>query len=260
MLLDDKVLIITGVGPGMGCKLALVGSAEGAKVAIAARSKDFIDEVAQQITAAGGQAIAIPTDVGDTTQCERLAAATLKAFGRIDGLINSAYRFRGGHKLEDNDLTEWQITMDATCYGALRMTKAVIPAMKQQGGGAIVNVSTRSVVQAISGEGAYVVAKAAMHGATRHLATELGPYNIRVNAPRMGWLWGVPVQEHLRSAAQAKGVPEQQLIDNVRNQIPLGVIPPDEECAKSVLFFVSDYSKMVTGTSMDINGGQYMAA
>jgi NAD(P)-dependent dehydrogenase (short-subunit alcohol dehydrogenase family) len=208
----------------------------------------------------GGQAIAVPTDVGDVGQCERLAAAALEAFGRIDGLVNSAYRFSYAHKLEDNDLTEWQVTMDATCYGALRMIKAVLPAMKRQGGGAIVNISSRSVVQPVPGEGAYVVAKAAIHGATRHLAVELGAYNIRVNAPRMGWLWGVPVQNHLTHAAKTKGVPVQQLIDDIASQIPLGVIPPDEECAKSVLFFVSDYSRMVTGTSMDINGGQFMAA
>lgn len=260
MLLKDKVLIITGVGPGMGRKLASVGAAEGAKVAIAARSKGFIAEVAQEIASAGGQAIAIPTDVGDQAQCEHLAAATFEAFGRIDGLINSAYRFSYAHRLEDHGLDEWQVTMDATCYGALRMIKAVLPAMKRQRHGAIVNISTRSVVQPVSGEGAYVVAKSALHGATRHLAVELGPYNIRVNSPRMGWLWGVPVQTHLRNMAVTKGVPEQLLIDEVRSTIPLGVIPPDEECAKSVLFFVSDYSRMVTGTSMDINGGQYMAA
>ena len=260
MLVRGKAIIITGVGPGMGRKLASIGSAEGAQIAIAARSPGFIGEVAAEISAQGGQAIAVPTDVGDFEACNRLAAAALEAFGRIDGLINSAYRFSSAHRLEDHDLGEWQLTMEATCFGALRMIKAVLPAMKRQGGGAIVNVSSRSVVQPIPGENPYVAAKAALEGATRQLALELGPYNIRVNAARMGWLWGAPVQNHFREAAAAKGVPEEQLIDAVRRTIPLGVIPPDEECAKSVLFFVSDYSRMVTGTSMDVNGGQYMAA
>jgi len=260
MLLKDKVVIITGVGPGMGRKLALVGAAEGAKVVIAARSADYLDEVAREVVSAGGEAHPVPTDVGDMAQCQRLADAAVARFGRIDGLVNSAYLYSRSQPLETHDLSEWQANLDITCFGALRMIKAVLPAMKRRREGAIVNVSTRSTVEPNPGEGGYVTAKAALHGATRQLAAELGPYNIRVNSPRMGWLWGVPVQTHLRSMAMARGVPEQQIIDEVRAKIPLGVIPPDEECAKSVLFFVSDYSRMVTGTSMDINGGQYMAA
>ena len=259
MLLRDKVVIITGVGPGMGRKLAAIGAAEGAKIAVAARSEGFVREVTEEITAQGGQAIGVPTDVTDEAQCEQLAAATLEAFGRIDGLINSAYLFGGG-PLDTHGLDRWVQGMDITFFGSMRMIKAVIPTMKNQRAGAIVNISTRSVVQPIAGEGAYVAAKAALHGATRQLAAELGPFNIRVNAPRMGWLWGAPVQGHLHHMAAARGVSEQQIIDGITATIPLGVIPPDEECAKSVLFFVSDYSRMVTGTSLDINGGQYMAA
>jgi NAD(P)-dependent dehydrogenase (short-subunit alcohol dehydrogenase family) len=259
MLLKDKVVIITGVGPGMGRKLASIGAAEGAKIAVAARSEGFIREVTEDIIAEGGQAIGIPTDVTEDAQCEHLASATLEAFGRIDGLINSAYLFGGG-PLDTHGLDRWIQGMDITFFGAMRMIKAVIPTMKRQRDGAIVNISTRSVVQPIAGEGAYVAAKAALHGATRQLATELGPFNIRVNAPRMGWLWGAPVQGHLHHMAAARGVSEQEIIDGIAATIPLGVIPPDEECAKSVLFFVSDYSRMVTGTSLDINGGQYMAA
>jgi NAD(P)-dependent dehydrogenase (short-subunit alcohol dehydrogenase family) len=260
MLLRDKVVMVTGVGPGMGRKLALIGAAEGAKIAVAARSKGFVEEVAQEISTQGGQAIAVPTDVTDSAQCERLVAATCDAFGRVDGLINSAYVFGGGQPLETHGLDQWTSNMDVTFFGAMRMIAAVVPVMKQQRDGAIVNVSTRSVVQPIAGEGGYVAAKSALHGATRQLAAELGPFNIRVNAPRMGWLWGIPVQNHLRHMALAQGVPEQQLIDRITSTIPLGVIPPDEECAKSVLFFVSDYARMVTGTSLDINGGQYIAA
>jgi NAD(P)-dependent dehydrogenase (short-subunit alcohol dehydrogenase family) len=244
----------------MGRKLALIGATEGAKIAVAARSKGFIQEVAQEISARKGQAIAVPTDVTDSAQCEHLVAATCEAFGRVDGLINSAYVFDGGKPLDTHGIDHWIGNMDVTFFGAMRMIAAVAPVMKQQRDGAIVNVSTRSVVQPIAGEGAYVAAKSALHGATRQLAAELGPFNIRVNAPRVGWLWGVPVQNHLHAMALARGVPEQELIDSITSAIALGVIPPDEECAKSVLFFVSDYARMVTGTSLDINGGQYMAA
>lgn len=259
MLLKDKVIIVTGVGPGMGQKLALIGAAEGARVAVSARSKGFIEEIAQQIEAKGGEAIAVPTDVADQGQCDRLAARAIEAFGRIDGLINSAYAHDPFGPFEETDLAGWEKNFSVTFFGALRMAKSVLPQMKKQKGGAIVNVSSMTTVQPYHGEGAYGSAKSAMNGATRFLAAELGKYNIRVNVTRMGRLWGVPVQNALGQIAKAQNVPVQSLIDAWGKLNPFGIIPPDEECAKSVLFFVSDYSKMVTGASLDINGGEYMA-
>lgn len=259
MLLKDKVIIVTGAGPGMGSKLALIGAGEGAKVAVSARSKGFIEEIVAEIKRKGGQAIAVPTDVGNQAQCDRLAAATKEAFGRIDGLVNSAYAHDPFGPIEHTDLKAWEENFSVTFFGALRMVKSVLPVMKAQRQGAVVNVSSMTTVQPYLGEGAYGSAKSALNGATRFLAAELGQYNIRVNVTRMGRLWGVPVQGALEAIAKAKGVPQQVMVDEWAKLNPFGVIPPDEECAKSVLFFVSDYSKMVTGASLDINGGEYMA-
>src|SRR5579883_1101108 len=261
MLLRDKVIIITGVGPGMGRKLALIAAEEGARVAICSRTKDFIDGVVGEIKSEGGQAIAVPTDVGDSAQCERLAAATLEAFGTIDGLVNSAYAHGPmTATFENSDLGEWQANMNITCFGALRMVKAVLPAMKAQRCGAVVNVLSMASVKPMPGEEDYATAKGALNTATRQLANELGKYNIRVNGARMGWLWGASVQGYVKADAAARGIPEQQIIDFISNRIAPRVIPPDEECAKSVLFFVSDYAKMVTGATLDINGGEYMSS
>lgn len=257
MLLKDKVVIITGVGPGMGCKLATIGAAEGAKVAIAARSEGFVKEVAEEVASQGGHAIAVPTDVTDETACERLAAATLEAFGRIDGLINSAYLFGGG-PLDTHGLDRWIQGMDITFFGSMRMIKAVIPTMKAQRDGAIVNISTRSVVAPIAGEGAYVSAKAALHGATRQLAAELGHYNIRVNTAVMGWMWGTPVEGYVGYMAQQSGRPVDEVKAGIAANIALGHIPPDQDCAKSILLLLSDYACEVTGAALDINGGEYM--
>jgi len=260
MLLKDKIIIITGVGPGMGLKMAQIGAAEGAKVALAARSEGFIKEAAAEIAAKGGKAIAVPTDVADMAQCQRLADATVEAFGTITGLVNSAYAHGPmGASFEAGDLAEWMANMNVTCFGALRMAKAVLPAMKKGGGGAIVNVGTMAAVKPMPGEEDYATAKAAMNGATRQLAKELGKYNIRVNMTRMGWMWGASVQGYVKWASQAQGVSEETLLEPIIRNIPIGVMPPDEECAKTVLFFVSDYSKMVTGATLDVNGGEYMA-
>jgi NAD(P)-dependent dehydrogenase (short-subunit alcohol dehydrogenase family) len=243
----------------MGRKMCLIAAAEGAKVAVSARSEDFIRSVAEEIGAAGGQAIWVPTDVGDDEQCRRLARRTLDAFGRIDGLVNSARHRNPPATLAEGDLALWHANMDVTCFGALRMTQAVLPAMRRQQDGAIVNVSTISTVRPYPGEADYAVAKAALNGLTRQLAHELGPDNIRVNTARMGWLWGTSIQRFMTRKAAAENVPEEQLIRQVEATIPLRRIPPDEECAKSVLMLISDYARMVTGATLDINGGEYMA-
>ena len=258
MLLKDRVVIITGVGPGMGRKLALQTAAEGAKVAVSARSQSFVDEVVQEIEAAGGSAIGVLTDVAEDTDCDRLAARTLDAFGRIDGLVNSAYRHKDFITFEDGDLAEWQANMNVTHFGALRMVRAVLPAMKRQGGGAIVNVSTKSSVKMVAGEGDYGTAKAAMNAATRQLATELGKYGIRVNVARMGWMWGVPVERALERRAAAQGITMDEIKASVAARIPLGRIPTDEECARTVIFLLSDYSSAMTGAALDVNGGEVM--
>ena len=259
MLLKDKVVIITGVGPGMGRKLAVIGAAEGAKVALAARSKDYVAQVTEEVRAAGGEAIGVPTDVDDADQCNALAKATLDKWGHVDGLINSAYMHGPFATFEESTIEGWQAIMSVNCFGALRMVKAVLPAMKARREGSIVNVSSMSSVQPYAGGAGYATSKAGVEGATRQLAKELGAYNIRVNATRMGRMDGVPWHQGRSIMAQMAGQTEEEVEASFRKLISLGKLPPDDDCAKSVLFFVSDYSRVITGTALDINGGEYMA-
>jgi len=258
MLLKDMSVIITGVGPGMGRKLALLAAAEGAKVAVSARSEGFVREVVAEIEAGGGTAIGVPTDVAQMAQCQNLADSALEAFGRIDGLVNSAYAHNEFLPFEDREIEVWQANMNVTHFGALRMVKAVLPAMKRQKAGAIVNVSTKSSLKMVVGEGDYGTAKAAMNAATRQLATELGKYGIRVNVARMGWMWGPPVEGALQRRAAAQGITMDEIVAKVSAGIPIGRIPTDAECARAVVFLLSDYSSAMTGAALDVNGGEYM--
>ncbi|WOK37435.1 SDR family oxidoreductase [Sphingomonas sp. C3-2] len=258
MLLKDKVVVISGVGPGMGQAMARVAAAEGAKVALGARNQAFIDEVADEIRAAGGQAIAVSTDIASKDQCEALAKATVDAFGRIDGLVNTAYTHGAWVTVDEADPEDWARVFDINCLGALRMSQAVLPAMKDAGGGAIINVSTMSSVNPFPGEGGYATGKGGMTTMMKHMAKDFGRFNVRVNATRMGWIGGKPVYDFVDRRV-AGGDKREDVIAEITDRIPLGVIPPEAECAKSVLFFVSDYSSMVTGATLDVNGGQYMA-
>jgi len=258
-MLADKVVIITGIGPGMGRKLALEATKAGAKLALAARSRDFLEGVAREVEAAGGAAIAVPTDVSRPEDCARLAAAAIQRFGRVDGLVNSAYGSGPFVPFEEADLADWRGAIEVTLFGSLQMIKAVLPQMKAQGDGAIVNVSTMETRKPLPGHGAYTVPKAALAGATRQLAVELGRYNIRVNSAVPGWMWGAPVEGYMTAAAKESGTSVEAMKAGIAANIPLGRIPPDEECAKSVLMLLSDYASQVTGAALEVNGGEYVS-
>jgi NAD(P)-dependent dehydrogenase (short-subunit alcohol dehydrogenase family) len=258
MILQGKTVAITGIGPGMGRKLAIAAAAQGANVALAARSVPFLHQVAAEIEAAGGHAIAVRTDVSSMADCENLVAKTEAAFGRIDGLVNSAYYHPDWSDFEGADLDQWAQAYDVACMGALRTTRAALPLMKSQGAGAIVNISTLATRKPMIGEGGYAIAKAGLSQVTRQLAVELGKYGIRVNQTVMGWMMGAPVQGYIDSMVAA-GRKQEDVVGEITARIPLGRIPPDQDCAKAVLFLLSDFASEVTGASLEVNGGEWPA-
>ena len=253
-MLRDKVVVITGIGPGMGRKLALEAAKAGARLVLAARSTGFVEGVAKEI---GANAVAVTADVSKQADCDRLAATAVEKFGRIDGLVNSAYGAAEFLSLEDGNLDDWRRAMDVTLFGSLQMVKSVLPHMKKTGG-SIVNVSTMETRKPIVGHGSYVIPKVALSGATRQLAAELGKYGIRVNSAVMGWMWGTPVEGYVNYMAQQSGQSVDQVKAGISANIALGHIPPDQDCAKSIILLLSDYACEVTGASLDINGGEFM--
>lgn len=258
MLLKDKVIIISGVGPGMGQTMAKIAAREGAMVGLGARNQDFLDEITKEIEADGGRAVSLSTDVTNADQCRALADKVQSKFGRVDGLVNSAYNHGSWATADVADPEEWASVYDVNCIGALRMGQAVLPAMKATGGGAIVNVSTMATVNPFPGEAAYAASKGGLGVLTKHMAMDFGKSGVRVNACRMGWIGGAPVYAYIDNQV-SMGRPRDEVVAEITGRIPLGIIPPEEDCAKAVLYFVSDYANVVTGTTLDVNGGQYMA-
>ena len=265
MILKNKVVIVTGIGPGLGIKLALCAALEGAAgVVLASRSTEKLERAVSQIAELSPttEVLAIPTDICDEAQCQSLVTATLDRFGRIDALVNSAYEHGKFESIEHADLAVWRSVMETNLIGTMQLTKAVVPAMKTQGGGAIVMINTQAtrkpVVLEMGGESGYAASKAALANTVKYLALELGKYGIRVNSAFMGWMWGEPVQNYVRYQAHKSGISEQEVIAGVARHIPLGKISTDEDCAKAAMFLVSDYANAVTGAGLDINGGEYM--
>jgi NAD(P)-dependent dehydrogenase (short-subunit alcohol dehydrogenase family) len=260
MILADEVVIVSGVGPGLGAKLAARAAAEGAKVVMAARSTQVMDQVAKEVAEAGGEAVGVPCDVRKEEDVAAVVRTAVERFGAVTGLVNSAYSHPGFHDLLVTPEKQVRRTMDIVLHGALNMARAVVPHMTVAGRGSIVNVGTMSTRQPLRGEGGYAIAKAAMGCATQYLALELGVHGIRVNQAVLGWLDGPGVRFYLKMTAEQRGVSEQDVYDEIAGRNPLGRIPTDEACAGAILYLLSRYASEVTGAVLDVNGGEHMPA
>jgi NAD(P)-dependent dehydrogenase (short-subunit alcohol dehydrogenase family) len=260
MLLKDKVVIVSGIGPGLGQELSTLAAKEGAAaVVLAARTQEKLDAAEQEINSLGlgTKTMKMPTDIADQAQCRALAEAAAAEFGRIDVLFNSAYNPGAFEPIETADMEGWRQAVDVNLFGTMYLTQACIPHMKEAGG-AIVMIATMVEHKPMATQGGYGASKMALRAATKHLALELGKYNIRVNSVHMGWMWGPNVEMYFNWQSRSTGRSQEELIAEVVENIPLGEIPDDGECAKAALFFGSDYSKVVTGAALDVNGGEYM--
>ena len=257
-MLAHKVVIVTGIGPGFGRVLAEEAANLGAKVAMISRSTPLMEEVAQGIVSGGGEAITIQADVTSPADCQRAADATIAAFGRIDGLVNSAY-FPGDIKpVNDLDLDMLAQAFDVTVLGALRMIRAVVPQMERQGGGAIVNIGSQVARKIVPNQGGYAATKAALSALTRQLAAELGPSNIRVNTPAFGWTISPPARAWLEQREAEGHQTVEAAVAEIAANIALRRVPGEVECAHAALALVSDAMRVVTGATLDVNGGEYM--
>lgn len=260
MLLKDKVVIVSGIGPGLGGELALEAAQQGAHLVIAARTPEKLDTAEREIRSAGldNPLRKVPTDISSAEACQALVDAAVSEYGRVDALINSAFNPGTFEPIEQANLQGWRDAMDVNLFGTMNLTLAVVPVMKQQGHGAIVMINTMVTRKPLATQGGYAASKAALASATAHLATELGQYGIRVNSAFMGWMWGPPVEFYMEMMKDTHPQGAAGVKADVEKGIPLGTIPEDGDCAKVAIFLASDYSCAMTGAQLDVNGGEYM--
>jgi NAD(P)-dependent dehydrogenase (short-subunit alcohol dehydrogenase family) len=256
-LVDGKVAVVTGVGPGLGRATALALAREGAAVALVARSADRLEEVAAEIGAAGGRAVAVPASVTKPDDCERVAATAVDELGGIDIVVNSAFRGDPFTPVEASDLDVWRKIFEVNFYGPTLVTRACLPALRARGGGSVVMVASQSARKIRPNEAGYAASKGALITLTRSLATELAADHIRVNAVVPGWIWGPNVQLYVDWQTQSRGISAEEVVGEITAEIPLGEIPPQEDIAESIVFFASGMSRMITGQTLDVNGGEF---
>lgn len=244
MRLKDKVVLISGVGPGMGRAMALLFAQEGARLALVARKPDAIEVLAQEIRAAhGDRAIALPADATVRSQIEDAVDHTLRAFGRLDVFISApGGGFRHSRNLPDIEEDAFQGLFRNHLMSLFYGTRAVIPHLKQAGGGAIITLGA-AYKTLRDGSIGYGTVKEGVIGFTRNLARELHPDNIRVNClcPRL-------IRQPL--PAGPIGLPQMTL---ARKGQP-------EDVAFAALYLASDESRWVTGQMLVVDGGDEILA
>jgi NAD(P)-dependent dehydrogenase (short-subunit alcohol dehydrogenase family) len=257
MLLDDRVAIVSGIGPGMGRDISMALAREGAHIVMGARTESKLAEVAAEVEALGRKVVYAPTDITVEGDCGRLAEAAQNAFGRIDILVNNAFIQPPFETIEDNSMETWQTAFDINVFGSVRMTKAVIPYMKERRSGSIIFINSMSSRRVRKYFGPYSATKSALITTARILAKELGEYGIRVNSVVPGYIWGPSVEWFFEQQAQQRAMTPQEVYDEVASETCLHHLPTSAEIADTVLFFASDLSRVVTGQALDVNAGHW---
>ncbi len=257
MLLTDRIVLVSGIGPGLGAEIALGCAREGADVVLAARSAAVLEETAAAVRQRGRRALAVPTDVTRPDDCARLVDAARAQFGRIDVLVHNAFLSNPVGLVEQADLDDWRRIFEVNLFGALRLTQLVVPLMKAQRRGSIVFVNSMSIRVIEPLMGGYAASKGALLTTARTLAKELGADGIRVNSVVPGYIWSDKMEAYFRRLATERGVPYEAVHADVTGRTALRHIPDSAEVAEAVVFFASDLARAITGQSLDVNGGHF---
>lgn len=244
--LNGKVAIVTGASRGIGAAVARAFTRAGAAVALAARDEAALAALADELTAAGGRALAIPTDVTDAEAVRRLVEGTVGAFGRLDAAVNNAAD--PGHRpvpLADADVDDFDRAVAVNLRGVFLAMKHEIPAMLAGDGGSIVTMSSTAGLQGVGGLAGYVSTKHALVGLTKSAALDYAGQGVRVNALAPG-----PI---LTDALASAG---EQAQAGVARAVPAGRVGAADEVAAAAVWLCSDASSFVTGAVLPVDGGR----
>lgn len=257
-MLENKVVVISGVGPALGTTLARRCAEAGADLVLAARTVERLEDVAKQVADVGRRAVAIGTDITDETQVDNLVKQTLDAYGKVDVLINNAFKVPSMKPFANTSFEHIRETLELTVLGALRMIQGFTPALVEAEG-SVVNVNSMVLRHSDPKQGAYKMAKAALLAMSQSLASELGPQGIRVNSVLPGYIWGGTLQGYFEHQAGKYGTAVDEIYKAAAVNSDLKRLPTEDEVASAILFMASDLSSGITGQTLDVNCGEYKA-
>lgn len=255
-LLTDRVIVVSGVGPGLGRAIAEQCAKAGADLVLASRTESRLREVADEVKALGRRALVVPTDINDDASAQALVEATLGEYGRIDSLINNAFAIPPLGDLQTVDFDQTRAGFETNVFAALRLSRMFVPALAESRGN-IVMINSSVLRHSSQPYGAYKMTKASLLALAQCLATELGPKGIRVNSVAPGWIWADTLRMYFDYLAKKRGVQSQVVYDEIANTIDLRRLPVPDEIADAVVFMASEFSRGITGHCLDVNCGEY---
>jgi len=252
MLLKDKVAIVTGGAKGIGRAIALKFAREGADVVINAVHLDGAEKVAKEVRALGRKSLAIAADVSSTKEVADMVARTIKEFGKIDILVNNAGGVAGDAKIEETTDEAWNRVIAVNLTGQFLLCRAVIPYMRKNKYGKIINVSSMGAIHPPAPIVHYHAAKGGVLGLTTNLALELAKEHITVNAILPGPIKSEFFTEMFKDKSEAEASAFFKMLDA---KVPMNRMGMPDEIAGVALFLASELSSYVTGEAINVGGG-----
>lgn len=250
---DGKIIIVTGGTSGIGRATAIQFAKEGGKVIITGRRVDRGEQVAKEIQEEGGEAWFIEANHTRVEDCQWVVKKTLEKYGRIDVLFNNAGIVVKG-KAEDTSEDEWQDVMDLNVTAVWRMSKLVLPSMREMGGGVIINNASDWGMVGGKEAVAYCTSKGAVIQMTKAMALDHARENIRINAVCPGDTFVGRWEEE--GYFKGSGAIDGEIArEESGREIPIGRVAESDEIAKAVLFLASEDASYVTGTALAVDGG-----
>ena len=255
-VLDGKVVVVSGVGPGLGRAIAAQCAKAGADLVLASRTESRLNEVADDVKQHGGRVLVVPTDINDDASAEALRDATIAEYGRVDALINNAFAIPPLGDLLTVDFDQARAGFETNVFAALRLTRLFAASLAEREG-AVVMINSSVLRHSRQPYGAYKMTKASLLALAQSLASELGPSGVRVNSVAPGWIWADVLKAYFGYLAHKRGVEAQVVYDEIADTIDLRRLPVPDEIADAVVFMASSMSRGITGHCLDVNCGEY---
>lgn len=259
MILENKTVVISGVGPGLGREIAACALRDGANVVVGARNAERLGQIAKELDPSGQHIDHCPADITDMARCEALMDRAVERFGAIHAVVQVAALDTLFGTIESTSSEDWEKALRVNVVGTAQLVRAAAPHLKAAGGGSVVLIGSQAMWNPPPmHQIAYGAAKGALRSAMYHMVTELGPDKIRVNMVIPTWMWGPPVEAYVKWQAGERGIPESDVVGEITANMPLGEIPSDGDVAEAVVFFCSDRSRSITGETLMVNAGELM--
>jgi NAD(P)-dependent dehydrogenase (short-subunit alcohol dehydrogenase family) len=254
--LEGKVALITGASKGIGRVMSRLFAKEGAAVVCAARSRDLVEETAALIGGDGGRAVAVTGDAATEGDVQKMVAAGVKAFGKLDLLVNNAGDGGPTKRVQEYTSDDWFYTINSCLTSSYMCTRFAVPEMIRAGGGVIVNVSSTAGRRGLPFRIGYCSAKAGQVGMTYGLALELAPHDIRVNAIAPGAVEGDRIDRVIAGQAEVRGVAVEDMRRSFVERSPLKRMTTAEDIATLAVYLCSDAAKNLSGQCISVTAGE----